>query len=436
MEYLRLVHEYWDCRDVYELHTAAFSSQQTCKRQLAQKLVDRLLKQSEDPCTYNVLTYALEAFIRGTPLACRQVEQEFLASRILTHLVRVIADCKNENRLESEFSLLAELIKFNPKTLQQLEAALTADEKLYNGLVTVVCARPFHSNLFVRGLVLTVLSSQTNCSSLLIPQLRCCTACQAKAESHRSQFWEPYSVFVERIQKAKDIVNKMRCQDPKEEIDSLLSSLHPEAMDTTTCTICFQSVLEEVPGAADNEMVTDKEGPEADISKGPAPQPAAPIEQPATLTRLICTNKIRMIRNLMVEISLPQVCRENMCCVTTTLVFFVIAQHSSSLSLLLQQIKEYELQQAEEWCAQSGEAMAEIYKPKSCASGSGCTEVERMDPFRNFFELVCIWLAYYAAHRHYQDTLFYCTHIPMSAWRSTVRSLIDTLPQYYLTSQT
>ena len=74
-------------RDVYELHTAAFSSQQTCKRQLAQKLVDRLLKQSEDPCTYNVLTYALEAFIRGTPLACRQVEQEFLASRILTHLV-------------------------------------------------------------------------------------------------------------------------------------------------------------------------------------------------------------------------------------------------------------------------------------------------------------------------------------------------------------
>ena len=80
----------------------------------------------------------------------------------------------------------------------------------------------------------------------------------------------------------------------------------------------------------------------------------------------------------MVEISLPQVCRENMCCVTTTLVFFVIAQHSSSLSLLLQQIKEYELQQAEEWCAQSGEAMAEIYKPKSCASGSGCTEVERM----------------------------------------------------------
>ena len=32
----------------------------------------------------------------------------------------------------------------------------------------------------------------------------------------------------------------------------------------------------------------------------------------------------------------------------------------------------------------------------------------------------------------FQDTLFYCTHIPMSAWRSTVQSLIDLLPQFYL----
>jgi len=38
--------------------------------------------------------------------------------------VRVIAECKNENRLESEFSLLAEVVKFNCSTLLQLEAAL------------------------------------------------------------------------------------------------------------------------------------------------------------------------------------------------------------------------------------------------------------------------------------------------------------------------
>lgn len=100
MEYLRLVHEYWDCRcgdmvwggpvsqkywisrgsgsldgslctlyilgggrrkctnnralgcrDVYELHDTSLSQHHACKRQLAEKLALRLVKQSEDPCT-------------------------------------------------------------------------------------------------------------------------------------------------------------------------------------------------------------------------------------------------------------------------------------------------------------------------------------------------------------------------------------------------
>eukprot|EP00667_Euglena_gracilis_P001299 EG_transcript_1301 len=429
MEYLRLVHEYWDCRDVYELHDTSLSQHHACKRQLAEKLALRLVKQSEDPCTDNVLTYALEAFIRGTAFAYRQQEQEFLAGKILPHLVRVIAECKNENRLESEFSLLAEIIKFNPQTLHQLELALAADEKVYNGLVTVVCARPFHSNLFVRGLVLTVLSLQPTCSSLLIPRLRCCPTCQAKAETHRSEFWEPYSVFVERIQRAKEIVNRMRAKDPSQEIDSLLTCLSPEQMDRTTCTICFESILEPLPEEQDINAESPSQLGDGHLCDQSLPVFGSPLDQPPILSRLIYNNKIRMIRNLMAEITLPQVCRENMCCVTTTLVFFVVARHSSSLSVLLQQIKEYELQQAEEWCAQSGETVTDLYRPKC---GACPTEVERMDPFRNFFELVCIWLAYYAAQRHYQDTLFYCTHIPMSAWRSTVRSLVDLLPQYYL----
>jgi len=442
MEYLRLVHEYWDCRDVYELHDTGPSAQQPSKRALAEKLAVRLAKQSEDPCTDNVLTYALEAFIRGTPFATRQREQEFLSGKILIHLVRVIAECKNENRLESEFSLLAEVVKFNCSTLLQLEAALAGDERLFQGLVTVVCARPFHSNLFIRGLILTMLSLQPTCAALLIPRLRCCDACQAKTETHRSEFWEPYSVFVERIQRAKDIVGRLGEQESAREIEVLLACLDPNPVDPSTCTVCFERVL---TPTEEPFVAMDSGGPslsrETSTISGTTstldghqchlmtPLAGAPAVLPPTLARLIYGNQIRIIRNLMVEISLPQVCRENMCCVTTTLVFFVVAWHSSSLGLLLERIKEHELQQADEWCAQSGEGVRELYRARS---GADPTEVDRVDPFRNFFELVCIWLAYYAAQRHYQDTLFYCTHIPMSAWRSTVRSLIDLLPQYYL----
>jgi len=37
--------------------------------------------------------------------------------------------------------------------------------------------------------------------------------------------------------------------------------------------------------------------------------------------------------------------------------------------------------------------------------------------FRNFFRLVCIWLAHYSCSQRYVETLFYCTHVPFGEWK-------------------
>jgi hypothetical protein len=43
---------------------------------------------------------------------------------------------------------------------------------------------------------------------------------------------------------------------------------------------------------------------------------------------------------------------------------------------------------------------------------SGCVS-------KNFFRLLCVWLAHYACSQRYVETLYYCTHVPYAEWKQT-----------------
>jgi hypothetical protein len=51
--------------------------------------------------------------------------------------------------------------------------------------------------------------------------------------------------------------------------------------------------------------------------------------------------------------------------------------------------------------------------------------------FKNFFRLLCIWLAHYACSQRYVETLFYCTHVPYAEWKQTALFVWKTLPKFF-----
>lgn len=58
------------------------------------------------------------------------------------------------------------------------------------------------------------------------------------------------------------------------------------------------------------------------------------------------------------------------------------------------------------------------------AAHTGCV-------FKNFFRLLCVWLAHYACSQRYVETLFYCTHVPYAEWKQTALFVWKTLPKYF-----
>ncbi|CUG86588.1 Hypothetical protein, putative [Bodo saltans] len=53
------------------------------------------------------------------------------------------------------------------------------------------------------------------------------------------------------------------------------------------------------------------------------------------------------------------------------------------------------------------------------------------DFFKNFFRLLCVWLAHYSCSQRYVETLYYCTEVPFGEWKMLALYLFRTIPNYF-----
>ena len=103
-------------------------------------------------CRYFLMN-CIQSFARGSNIAYK-----LLASRngLLEHTVRHILStgARAEAQMDGEFDLLAELVKFNPKSLQLISACM--DEHEFTTFFEIARSNLVESNVFLRALVLTL----------------------------------------------------------------------------------------------------------------------------------------------------------------------------------------------------------------------------------------------------------------------------------------
>jgi hypothetical protein len=380
IEYLRLLHEFWDARDMSDCRRN--DCHLDVKRILRDKLCSRLIAGGEDACTENLLCYALEAYLRGYPLPRRANEQFAVAERILRPLILSIPELP-ESRLESVCGLIAELVK-EPRTLHYFQQILESTGRTLE-LLTVMRQHPFHGNLLLRSVLLSLHSHVKNPRSLL-EQFEVEAEDSPKLKTDMA--WESYSSFLGRVHAVRTSAEELPLEYyPPADILSKFSQLGSEEGPSAKSVL---GIWEEDQGAGGEHQSS-------------SPYRVHPSVATSQLAAAFLQQEAMIASALMSEVTLTSIENgESLCCITSGLAFCLVAHCENRLPEFLQSV------------AQAG---------KSLPAG-------KPPPLKNFLTLLCLWISHYSNKQRYEETLYYCTHVPSRVWRRAIGALLSNIPKY------
>jgi len=162
IELMRLLHEYWDAHDIDECVRLRRTDVAENRLALADLVAKHLTAYEEDVCVENLMCFGLEAFIRSFWVSERCVAQSRL-SWMLPSLVSRLFPRRQpgptlrtpaHRRLESTFTLLGELCKYNAENWGRV-GSLLVDGGLEQSLLKAMLRNTFESSFFLRSLVIS-----------------------------------------------------------------------------------------------------------------------------------------------------------------------------------------------------------------------------------------------------------------------------------------
>eukprot|EP00759_Apiculatamorpha_spiralis_P027406 PhF_6_TR30187/c0_g1_i1/m.44339 len=402
IEYVRLVHEMWDARGITDAYRQKIAPQWSAvKRQIVMVFVNRIAEHEEDPCVRNLLCYAVESYLRGVLLSERLEEQARIAPLLIPHIVTHVCTAAKLHKPESLFSLLGEVVRFSKFGIRVLEQALQQSPTTLSTFRSVLLDHPYDCNLFLRSVVLTL--HDTTIWKLYDPKFALGGRCvqDTFADFIRTVLCVRTILRDTPIGKISpaDLVDLIRVSVPKvghdvgftEDVEDALRRSHRECEDV-------QEYVNEYP------LVS------------------------SLVLRQGCSDLAKILRNMIVEVELTSADSPDcICVITTTLLFFVL--HEEHMEELLDAIR-----MEPPHANPSPQKKRKAFEPSGADSSDDEHHAEDepkepVDPFRNLFEVLCLWVARYSARSH--DTLIYCTHIPMEHWQRVLLKLMTILPQYF-----
>jgi len=378
IEFVRLVHEMWDARGITDAYRQCLAPNwSSTKRQIGATFVKRIVEFEEDPCVRNLLCYAVESYLRGTVLEDRATAQREIATTLIPHIVEHVCTTPKLHKPESLFSLLGEVIRFCKDAMICLEKALTARPSVLASFQSVVLSHPYDCNLFLRATLLTLYDTTV------------WSRYDARWALSGRCIQDTFADFISMVL----VVRQTLQEHPAGSLQAseLLSLLEKRA----------PRLCEDVHFEFDTEDALRRSWRQCDNIEATV-QTLFPSVCAVVLPRC-CKGIGRVLYNMALEVELRTADSPDcICVITTTLLYFVLHRgEEGGMRWLLD-----EMQQAHE-----------------------SEEGERVDPFLNLYEVVCLWVARYSTRSH--DTLVYCTHLPMPYWREAVEELLGILPSYF-----
>jgi hypothetical protein len=166
IELQRLLHEYWDAHDVDECVRNHATDPAGDRSALAELVARHLCDHEEDVCVENLMCFSLEAYIRSHWFPDRtgvQTRFEWLIPTLLRRLfprslagtaAAVASRAASNRRLESGFTLLAELCKYNATSWAAV-GKLLLRHRLERSLLRAITSHTFETSFFLRSLILS-----------------------------------------------------------------------------------------------------------------------------------------------------------------------------------------------------------------------------------------------------------------------------------------
>eukprot|EP01138_Halocafeteria_seosinensis_P003757 gb/GECG01003841.1/.p1 GENE.gb/GECG01003841.1/~~gb/GECG01003841.1/.p1 ORF type:complete len:1982 (+),score=214.21 gb/GECG01003841.1/:1-5946(+) len=322
------------------------------------------------------------------------------------------SSCSPDKNLElrtfqSAFDLLAETVKMNPCALEDVDIGLNKLSKVeVNRFLRTLCQRPVDSTVFLRSILLTMhwcrLQDSTSTET---PQL--------------------FSVST-GIPLVRDMVNTFSNNGrwAHEVYNAQPTAKAEDFPQWTTFTVPIAGTSHELPQTynARGEFIVDVEQLEPAVSRLP----------PANGQRLfqseICSFlhfwAVPMLMNVMDVIhDVESINQENICCLNTAILHFIIAHKQGKLPMFVQQLQTY---------ASSAYPPVPFTKAwynsldrTDSEHGTPSEEVEdKRETLQSFCNLLEFWLQYYAARWKDRPTLALTTGFPYLECRETVMILL------------
>jgi hypothetical protein len=506
IELQRLLHEYWDAHDVDECVRILQTDSRNDRAVIAAMIAEHLRDHAEDVCVENLMCFSLEAYVRAHWFADRnKVQSEYkwiirvLLKRLFPRtmggsLPAFSSRTAAFRRIESTFTLTAELCKYNPGNWAEV-GRIVRSYDLEDALVRAILNHTFETSFFLRSLLLSCypqVRSQRGrgiATAQLVEMRR--KRIQANPElediensdQYARQCFETQQIVLSRMYHIRVVSERLasnRVTDPRTIYDALESA--PAACGVDQRRRWLHDPHSCVPTC--ESPTSTAEAGEDEIQKGDVQDISAIAELPALWPKVSAAMPA-IFRNLMGHLNSEDVeSADHMCVVTTSVAVALTAYARGGREAVDNLVKDaVQLHHTER------QAVLEAHEVKSTAAaarrGAGCTSsasrtqpvhdadddaafVERIthvqktqsdgahdaslcpncrappttvcknsrllcvnDLAANYYRVICAWLAHYQAQKNYFMTLFFCTEVDVPRWKRITEVLLEVLPAHF-----
>jgi hypothetical protein len=473
IEYLRLLHEFWDAHDTDECVRFVRSANSARREDVMRLIAGQLAVSKDDVCVDNLMCYSLEAYIRGHWFTERPRAQTELCGILLGPLLTRLlfngqasstSAANNARRIESTFTLIAEICKYHPRNCEALEQLIVSRSCLRK-LIKNILKYTFQSNFFTRSIILSV-----------SPQLRCPKATQVSIGNlvQTRDALEASNAAIVDLETSHDYARRMF-----EQQTTVLARLHyvrrisadfiGDELPETVIAAMERSPAAVPQNARERRWLTDDHTcvPPASGTETVPPLDAEFVASAATRVPLLhaafTENRVHIARNLMMTLHADEIeSTEKLCVLTTSLILFlselttngregIAALLTAVVAFHRSQVKEAEetvrLQAVPRKPAQPAASVtvagdllddfnidaAESDDDVADKEDSAASRIMAVpDVAKNYYRLVCVWISHYVCQERYFFTLYFCTQIDLPHWRDIVHTLLEELPKHFI----
>jgi hypothetical protein len=407
-------------------------------RGLMTHIVSTLCAEGPDSMYRFWLSSCVEAFLRGS----HGIYQLLVARNgLLAHVVRHVLNvgARAASNLQAAFDLLGEMLKYNPTNLHLFCASM--DEREFKDFMEIAMSNLVDSNVFLRGLLLTLYRlpkaeeaslGPVTPSSTSLASSSSTLATKKSVRSRQRYLSHSWCLFRPGRKHIQPACSYGIAADAEKAVAADAAA----AVDRAAERARAAAPVETVEAWVDKITPSKKKGTAATVSELSPQPPSMALDSQLRLLVFVDNKRDQCLISLIESVSIHTITNENICCLNTSILICVVEALRNRLPLLLSRVNDYVTKHMGPSSTKSTPVKGRSDSPEGQGSPRGSPSTYRhiIDEhgadamsdnawFRNFRELLWYWQEYYMRRGRDRLSLEFSSNIPFHVWRAVVSDL-------------